>query len=221
MKVIHCDLKPDNVLVSPDGHLSISDFGLSVSWLDLRYQNYPSHTFRGRRLAGTDGYMAPEIVSAILDPSVPRRGNFGFAADIWSLGLIFAELGMGGRRFVSSEDEGEQRRWRDEFQPFARTMVLSPGMVMKRIKENLQGDHAMLVERVRVISQLTSSESDADTNPMKMLEISEASRANFDEIASHPFFSELDVQKVLSKEYPGTTTSLIYSQRIPTDTMRT
>ncbi|KAF9645116.1 kinase-like protein, partial [Thelephora ganbajun] len=103
MRIIHCDLKPENVLVFPNGHLSISDFDLSISWLDPRYEGYPSHAFRGRRLGGTEGYMAPEIVSVILDPDAPRRGNFGFAADIWSLGVIFAELGMSGRRFVSYE----------------------------------------------------------------------------------------------------------------------
>lgn len=219
MRIIHCDIKPDNILVSPDGHLTISDFGLSVSWLDSRYHRHPPHAFRGCRLAGTDGYMAPEIVSAIVDRDVPRRGNFGFAADIWSLGLIFAELGMGGRRFVSLEDEGEQRHWGD-FKRFAQTMVLSREMLTERIWENLRGSHAMLVERVRAIPRLTPHRSDTDPNSAKMLEINEADRANFDEIASHPFFSGLDFARVLRKGYPGMTTSLRCSQRIPTDEIR-
>ena len=218
MRVVHCDLKPDNILVSPDGHLTISDFGLSISWLDPRYHHYPSHAFRCRRLAGTDGYMAPEIVSAVLDPNMPRRGNFGFAADIWSLGLIFAELGMGGRRFVSLDDEGEGPRWEGDFKRFARTMMLSPEMLAKRIEENLRDDHARLVERVRVISRLTPSRSDTDSNSStKMLQIGEAYRANFDEIASHPFFSQLDMAKVIDKGYTGTTIPLIYRHRTPTD----
>jgi serine/threonine protein kinase len=215
MKIIHCDLKPDNVLVSPDGHLTITDFGLSASWLDPRYRHYPSHVFRGRRLAGTDGYLAPEIVSTVLYPDTPRRGNFSFAADIWSLGLIFAELGMGGRRFISLDGEGETEHWKGDFRDFARTMTLSREMVIKRIQENLRGDHAMLVERVRVISQLTPSGGDADPNFTKMLQISEACRANFDEIAEHPFFSELDMVKVFTKGYPGMATPSLYSQRIP------
>lgn len=152
MRIIHCDLKPDNILVTPEGHLTISDFGLSVSWLDRGHEGYPSEHFRGRRLAGTDGYMAPEIVHRLLDPNMPRRGNFGFAADIWSLGVIFAELGMGGRRFVALEDEEKQKNWRGDFKHFARTMTLSREMLKKRVKENLRGDHAMLVERVRIIS---------------------------------------------------------------------
>ena len=153
MRIIHCDLKPDNILVSPDGHLSISDFGLAVSWLDPRFEDHPSRAFRGRRLAGTEGYMAPEIVSTIWNPNAPSRGNFGFSADIWSLGVVIAELGMRGRRFVSYEDEDEEERelWRGNFRHFSRTMTLSPEMLSKRVNKCLRGDHAMLVERVRAI----------------------------------------------------------------------
>lgn len=151
LRIIHCDLKPDNILVAPDGHLVITDFGLSVAWLDPRYCNYPSYTFRGRRLVGTDGYIAPEVAATILDPMMPRRGNFGFAADIWSLGLIFAELGMGGRRFISLEEEEEKECWKNHFDHFALTMALSQEMLRNRIKKYLGGDHAMLVERVRAI----------------------------------------------------------------------
>lgn len=209
MRIIHCDFKPENVLVSPDGHLSISDFGLATSWLDPRYQNYPPHAFRGRRLAGTEGYMAPEIVSVTRDPTEPDRGNFGFAADIWSLGVVIAELGMQGRRFVMYEDEEEKERWKGNYRNFARTMALSREMLLRRVEKCLRGDHAILVEQVRAIIEPTLSCSGTESPPTKMIEISEASRATFDEIAAHPFFSDLDIAKVLRKEYQGTRTCSI------------
>lgn len=182
IKIIHCDLKPDNILVCPDGHLKISDFGLSVSWLDPRYNNHPPHSFRGRRLGGTDGYMAPEIVSAYTDPQKPRRGNYGFAADIFSLGIIFAELDMDGSRFLYFENEEEKEHWKGDYARFSRATVLSREMLLKRVQKKLRGDHALLVER--------------------MIEIRESSRATIDEIAAHPFFSELDMERVLNKGYP-------------------
>ena len=151
MRIMHCDLKPDNILVCPDGHLSIADFGLSVSWLDPRYSDHPSHAFRGRRLAGTDGYMAPELISVIQNPERTTRGNFGFAADIWSMGVIIAELGMRGRRLVSYEDDRERERWGDDYKSFSRALVVSPEKLIRRVERYLRGDHAMLVERVSVI----------------------------------------------------------------------
>jgi len=219
MRIMHCDLKPDNILVSSDGHLSISDFGLSVSWLDPRYQAYPSYAFRGRILAGTEGYMAPEIISAIQDPNMLRRGNFGFAADIWSLGVVIAELGMRGSRFVAFEDQKEEQRWRGNRKEFARTMVLSREMLTRRVEKYLRGDHmhAMLVERVRVTLELSLKSSSTDHSSVKMIEIEEASRADFDEIAAHPFFSNLDVVRVLNRGYPGTTIfSILARASLPT-----
>jgi hypothetical protein len=41
-------------------------------------------------------------------------------------------------------------------------------------------------------------------NSLKMVEVNEASRATFDEMASHPFFSELDMNRVLINDYKGT-----------------
>ena len=54
-----------------------------------------------------------------------------------------------------------------------------------------------------------------------MIEMDEASRPDFDEITSHPFFSDVDLVKVLRKGYPGTNTFFFYrGKRIFTDIMR-
>ena len=148
MKIIHFDLKPENVLVCPDGHLSITDFGFSFSWLDPRFKARSSHVFRGRRLGGTDGYMAPEIISAIQEVDGGYHRKFGFAVDIWSMGVVIAELGLGGGRLVSFENEEEAERWKDDYRGFARHMALSRKQLMDRVWKHLQADHAMLVERV-------------------------------------------------------------------------
>src|SRR5262249_1395657 len=52
--VVHRDLKPGNVLMTPDGVPKISDFGLAS-----RFAEEPSLTCNGARL-GTPAYMAPE-----------------------------------------------------------------------------------------------------------------------------------------------------------------
>ena len=47
-----------------------------------------------------------------------------------------------------------------------------------------------------------------------MIEIDEVSRATFDEIDSHPFFSELDFEKVIYREYQGWSTLSILAREI-------
>jgi len=54
MKIIYRDLKPENVLITADGHIKLSDFGLSKQFKD---SSEISYTF-----AGTPEYLAPEII---------------------------------------------------------------------------------------------------------------------------------------------------------------
>lgn len=69
MGKLHCDLKPSNVFVSPNGHITIVDFGLVV---DPRLA-VTSHTL------GTPGYMAPELL----------RGQAPSPASDWyALGVV-------------------------------------------------------------------------------------------------------------------------------------
>lgn len=76
--VIHRDIKPSNLLLSSDGRLHISDFGL------VRLSAEPGMTQTGE-LIGTPYYMAPEQVNFQLGEVDPRT-------DVYALGATLYEL---------------------------------------------------------------------------------------------------------------------------------
>jgi serine/threonine protein kinase len=81
--MIHRDVKPANILVTPDGRAKVSDVGLA-SFLDVENESDP----RAGRIVGTADYLSPEHVRA------PYQ--VGIASDIYSLGctLFFAVTGQ-------------------------------------------------------------------------------------------------------------------------------
>lgn len=74
-KIIHRDVKPENIFISDDGNYKLGDFGVSRT-MEGTHGDYISRK-------GTPLYMAPEIFSN--KPS-------SFSADVYSLGLVMYRL---------------------------------------------------------------------------------------------------------------------------------
>ncbi|EXB89237.1 Putative receptor protein kinase ZmPK1 [Morus notabilis] len=79
--VLHCDVKPDNILLDSDYQAKVADFGLS------KIQNRgEAHNSSFSRIRGTRGYMAPEWVY-----NLPITSK----VDVYSYGIVVLELVTG------------------------------------------------------------------------------------------------------------------------------
>ena len=76
-QVIHCDLKPANILLDTQGRVRVTDFGLAHILI-------PGSNNRAA-IAGTAGYMAPEQLDPSWGPISPRTDVFGLGAVLFAL----------------------------------------------------------------------------------------------------------------------------------------
>jgi eukaryotic-like serine/threonine-protein kinase len=109
--VIHRDVKPGNVLITPDGLVKIVDFGLA------RVITSASMTQTGGT-SGTVGYMSPE-------QSLNKANDL--RTDIWAVGVVLAEMLTGLNPF-----------WRDSVPGIVVAILTDPPRPMKGVPLELQ-----------------------------------------------------------------------------------
>ena len=91
--IIYRDIKLENILLDGEGHIVLTDFGLSREF-------HPDDTVRrATSFCGTIEYMAPEVV---------KGGGHDIAVDWWSLGVLTYELLTGASPFTVEGDRNTQ-----------------------------------------------------------------------------------------------------------------
>ncbi|KAK1420205.1 hypothetical protein QVD17_21607 [Tagetes erecta] len=132
--IIHCDIKPENILLDQDFSAKVSDFGLAK--LIGRDFSRVLATMRG-----TWGYVAPEWISGV---AITTK------ADVYSYGMTLLEL-LGGRRNVEGPPDagnGGETNEKWFFPPWAAKRI-TEGDMGAVVDERLGGEYNM-EEVVRV-----------------------------------------------------------------------
>ncbi len=100
--VVHCDVKPDNIMVNSDGEIKLTDLGLCYTYRFLKdgRQDIPDHVM------GTPSYISPEQVYG--DVELDCR------ADIYSLGATLYHLATGRMLFPKMTSDEMMKAHCDE-----------------------------------------------------------------------------------------------------------
>lgn len=100
-RIVHCDLKPSNILVTWDGHIAVADFGISLTPKSDSCES-PDKPFDQCvffAYGGTYAYQAPELLIK------HARASFTCSVDMWSLGVVIYEMHT-GKNLFSPEANG-------------------------------------------------------------------------------------------------------------------
>ncbi|KAL9708832.1 Cyclin-dependent kinase catalytic subunit [Leucoagaricus gongylophorus] len=91
-RILHRDLKPQNLLIDKDDNLKLADFGLARAF------GIPMRTYTHEVV--TLWYRAPEVLLG--------SRHYSTSIDMWSVGCIFAEMAMQGHPLFPGDSEIDQ-----------------------------------------------------------------------------------------------------------------
>ena len=147
-RILHRDMKPQNILIGKGGQIKLCDFGFA--------RTMGSATFVLTSIKGTPLYMAPELV---------QEKPYDHTADLWSLGCILYELFAGQPPFYTTSIFQlvsliiqEEIHWPEDMSPELTGFL--KGILTKDPKKRLGWPHLLNHPFVRQGVKIIGSRSD-------------------------------------------------------------
>jgi len=157
LRIVHCDISPQNILVSYSGEVKITDFGISRA----AFQAKNLHEV----IRGKYAYMAPEQVDG---KALDGR------TDLFSLGVVFFELLTGRRLFKAKTRDETIARVR-------RADVPSPRTYRPEISTDLE---AILLKSLRALPDDRYDDAGQMLHAISSLMVGEGHRATNNDLAA-------------------------------------
>jgi len=171
-RVLHRDLKPQNLLINKDFELKLADFGLARAF-GIPVRSYTHEVV-------TLWYRAPDVLMGSRKYSTP--------VDLWSVGCIFGEMAASRPFFPGTSDHDQlQRIFRVLGTPSEETW---PSMVdLPEYKKEVIKDHYEPTPLINVAPKLCEQGIDLLS---QMLKYEPSQRISAKAALVHPYFNDLD-----------------------------
>jgi cyclin-dependent kinase len=182
-KVLHRDLKPQNLLINKDNIVKIGDFGLARGY-GIPVKNYTHEVV-------TLWYRPPDVLLG--------NKTYGTTVDMWSIGCIFAEMVTGKPLFAGNTETDQLKKI---FQ-IRGTPNEKYAPQLKELPEWGVGDNNFEDYPEKNFKELfTNLDSEGIDLLQKFLNLEPDKRISAEEALKHPFFDDLmpNIKKLYDNE---------------------
>lgn len=142
--IVHRDVKPENIMLRPDGYVKVLDFGIAK----LAEQELPVTIREEEALLLVETHLGSVLGTVrYMSPEQARGGYVDKRTDIWSLGVVLYEMLTGRAPFKGdTPKEVMTSILAAEPPPFANDLAKAPGALQPIVSKALQKDPAQRYE---------------------------------------------------------------------------